>query len=361
MNAAFLGLSLLADDLKQSSRPEDIERCETLHDVQFSCTTALDILNDLLTFEKLESGILELHQQEVELKGFLLDCVNMFSAQAKATHVRLEFRNLNELKTSTAASTSTASDARYGTPQLAPAMDSELTIEGGAMGCVPPPSSSSSSPASASVSYRSRTGGALPIENTDVISVDRFKMAQVIRNLLSNALKFTSAEGSVTVTACFIPNDTIFTFRSERTNTQAALVIPTGNHRDAATSGNTMRLIANAKGVALDYICCYKHRTKIHTVLQHHAIFTCMVTICVQMSSTVYSVHLSRRQIQSPLSRPVNFVYPSLTLAQVSALRIRSVCSRKWCSSIPRCSKQAVGRASGCISAERSWTYTKER
>ena len=61
LNTAFLGLKLLTDNMKCSKNPKDIETYDTLRDVNLSCQTALDILNDLLSFDKLESGILQLY------------------------------------------------------------------------------------------------------------------------------------------------------------------------------------------------------------------------------------------------------------------------------------------------------------
>jgi protein involved in sex pheromone biosynthesis len=42
-----------------------MDRYDTLCDVSQACRTAVDILNDLLCFDKLESGILEVHKHEV--------------------------------------------------------------------------------------------------------------------------------------------------------------------------------------------------------------------------------------------------------------------------------------------------------
>jgi signal transduction histidine kinase len=153
LNAAFMGLTLLADDLKKRSSPRDVARYENVCDVQLSCSTALDTLNDLLAFEKLESGILELHKEELNAGEFISECVKMFKAHAKANRIALEYQGLGPM----------------------PAVDGSCN-------------------------------GPLPLERYDTISLDKFKVAQVIRNLISNALKFTPAGGTVTVVASFVPS-----------------------------------------------------------------------------------------------------------------------------------------------------------
>ena len=90
LNTAFLGLKLLTSDLKLSSNVLDIERCGTLCDVNASCTAAVDILNDLLCYKKLDSGILELHKENISVLEFLKDRVGMFSLQARECGVTLK-------------------------------------------------------------------------------------------------------------------------------------------------------------------------------------------------------------------------------------------------------------------------------
>jgi signal transduction histidine kinase len=138
MNTACLGLKYLIDSLDQEV-DKDIH--ETLNDVNVACMTAVDILNDLLTFEKLESGILELHKTEESAISFIKECVNTFAVHALAKDISLTVSSQGDGVT---------------TSRLYP---------------------------------------------RDMLKFDKFKMAQVIRNLISNALKFTPLGGTVTVKA----------------------------------------------------------------------------------------------------------------------------------------------------------------
>ena len=83
LNAATLGLNMLLTQLKKKNNPSpaDEELRESISDIQLACSTAVDILNDLLSFEKLESGILVLHRQDISVEKFMFEGVTMFSAQ----------------------------------------------------------------------------------------------------------------------------------------------------------------------------------------------------------------------------------------------------------------------------------------
>jgi signal transduction histidine kinase len=179
LNSMFLGLQLLADDLENCSAPRDVKRYENLCDVQLSCSAALDTLNDLLTFEKLDSGILQLHVQEMNARKFVSDCVKMFSAQANAHRVSLEIKDFMQSQDQELERDHENKDMnKDGLPD-------ELAHK----------------------QIHPEHGDAVPLESHDTISLDKFKIAQVIRNLISNALKFTPAGGSVTVTPSFVPRE----------------------------------------------------------------------------------------------------------------------------------------------------------
>jgi two-component system, sensor histidine kinase len=161
LNTAFLGLKLLSSELKESRDPKDIERYDTLCDVNTSCKAAVDILNDLLCYEKLESGILELHKEDIVVDLFLKNCVSMFSAHARECGVTMTMTMVTDT-----------------------VRDIEAHRDCGNM-------------VSAS------------LQPHDSIFADKFKMDQVIRNLISNALKFTPRGGHVTVKASFVQDSQI--------------------------------------------------------------------------------------------------------------------------------------------------------
>jgi signal transduction histidine kinase/ActR/RegA family two-component response regulator len=147
------GLQLVCDELGKSGGIGVSEHRETLLDVQTACRIAVEILNDLLCFDKLESGILELHKHEVPVNSFISDCVNMFGSQAREAGVTLS--NFSLIK----------SEQNMMTPGV--------------------------------------SNGWL---DTDTVLMDKSKMDQVLRNLISNALKFTPRGGRVSVCASFVPN-----------------------------------------------------------------------------------------------------------------------------------------------------------
>ena len=145
---------MLTEDLKLSNNPKDVDRSEILDDVNVACRTTVDILNDLLCFDKMESGILIAHKHEVNALSFITECVGMFSAQAREGDVTISVVN---------------GDGQGRNPNLPKGISNPCLLD------------------------------------SDKVFIDRFKMDQVLRNLISNALKFTPRGGAVTVSASFVP------------------------------------------------------------------------------------------------------------------------------------------------------------
>jgi signal transduction histidine kinase/CheY-like chemotaxis protein len=176
LNTAFLGLKLLSSELKASKDPKDRERYDTLCDVNLSCTAAVDILNDMLCYEKLQSGILGLNRENIVVLPFLSNCVSMFSAQARECGVTISIDD-----------------------------DTPCTDGIGVTGRCHSGSRSGSGKGIGNGSGSNKVqSSSLPLLPDDTIFADKFKMDQVIRNLISNALKFTPRGGTVKIRGTFL-------------------------------------------------------------------------------------------------------------------------------------------------------------
>ena len=89
LNTASLGLQYLKNEMKDiqknnlnSKLSNELESTiAVVDDVQFSCEVAVSILNDLLTYEKLEGNILQTQMKEVNIWNLVLQCIRPFLLQ----------------------------------------------------------------------------------------------------------------------------------------------------------------------------------------------------------------------------------------------------------------------------------------
>jgi signal transduction histidine kinase len=132
LSIAVTGLELLEDRIKEGATTDEL--LAIIKDIKQPCMTGVTVLNDLLDFEKLDSGLTVLDASEQDPCVFFESTVLPFRLVAQQKHIELSISN---------------------------------TVAVGSI----------------------------------VVCMDSPKMSQVLRNLLSNALKFTPVEGSVTVTA----------------------------------------------------------------------------------------------------------------------------------------------------------------
>ena len=195
LSVALIGMEMLTRELEVSDAPVDVERLDILKDAHGATKAALDILNDLLTFNKLEAGVFELHKETVPVVSFINKSVALFKAEARENQIRLVV-SLNQQQE----------------PQLL-MHDNPL----------PPPSSSRPLMASSKENVSASGGRDLedggqglgqgaPLTDDDVLLVDKSKLEQVLRNLVSNAIKFSPRGSTVFVTAYFQASACILSF-----------------------------------------------------------------------------------------------------------------------------------------------------
>ena len=144
LNTVFLGMTFIKQELLLISPlvSEIVEPIlDTVNEVNNCCEVALSIVNDLLTFDKLEEGKMSLELKETDIQWYVSETVKLFDISAR---------------------------------------DKKITID-----IVP----------------KDDESGWL---STLALRVDQHKMSQVIRNLISNAIKFTPEEGKIVVTMSLV-------------------------------------------------------------------------------------------------------------------------------------------------------------
>eukprot|EP01041_Mallomonas_annulata_P011190 gene11190-23377_t len=97
LNAVKLGLLLIKRGIDQGEDADEI--LKTLDEVECACGVSLDILNDLLSYEKLEAGIMTLEKVEVNAWTFLMTTVRPFVMQARQMEISLELPNESDSDT----------------------------------------------------------------------------------------------------------------------------------------------------------------------------------------------------------------------------------------------------------------------
>jgi len=81
LNAVSLGLKYLNDVLPKYILDPDI--LDSVVTSQSACSVSVNILTDLLTFDKIEDGELKLDRQEVWVTDMVLSSTAIFQAQVK--------------------------------------------------------------------------------------------------------------------------------------------------------------------------------------------------------------------------------------------------------------------------------------
>ena len=95
LNTVFLGMAFVRTSLghrpKSNNSEEIVENeilIDTVDDISNSCQTALSILNDLLTFDKIDSGQMQLEFEETHPWSYINSAVKPFSVQARQNNIR---------------------------------------------------------------------------------------------------------------------------------------------------------------------------------------------------------------------------------------------------------------------------------
>ena len=146
MNIIQNGLQFCISKIPENTSKtiEKITR-KTLIETDLASRVALEILNDLLLYDKLESGLVEIKKEVVGVLEFVSQCTKTFSVQLRAKSLHFKCSNKDK-DISSNQNTISTKDIRQ-------------------------------------------------ITHHDKVEIDKSKMSQVVRNIMSNAIKFTPEKG----------------------------------------------------------------------------------------------------------------------------------------------------------------------
>jgi len=157
LNVVLAGLELLRADLKDATERVNMSVFELIDDMQYAGETAINILNDLLHYEHMDAGTLKLEQSWKPLD-------HLFAGKLKWATILAEKKHVNLTITDTIGVISEVSAT------------GDISNRGGL-----------------STNKKHTTLSALSLY------LDEFRIDQVIRNLVTNAMKFTPSGGSVDI------------------------------------------------------------------------------------------------------------------------------------------------------------------
>ena len=83
LNTVTIGLDLLQKDIKTSNSPNKRRMQDTLFDIKNQTEVVIEILNDLLNYEKLDSGLMTLEKAKIQAWSLLTDSVQPFHIQVR--------------------------------------------------------------------------------------------------------------------------------------------------------------------------------------------------------------------------------------------------------------------------------------
>lgn len=147
LNVVFAGLQLLESRLEGVVERDILE---IIDDIKQSCRDAIDILDDLLSYEKIDSQLLQLEKSPVNIHSFVIESLRPFGVQAKLKNVTIRYFDTAPLNQNVADSANRDEDDNGESNGL-------------------------------------------------MVEADQHKLGQVLRNLVSNAVKFSKPGGNIDV------------------------------------------------------------------------------------------------------------------------------------------------------------------
>lgn len=185
LNVMHLGLKILEKNLLKSRLHSHKTQVATVRDIMSACDIAVAFLNDLLNFGKLEDGFLEMKPTKTSALTFITSTSRLFvqKAEEKRISIVFDFGPTADLSSSCVSMSDITSKfdvsdlcASHSKTETKTEIERDYDDE-----------------------KQGRSWNYLRKE--DYIFIDELKMAQVVRNMISNAIQYTPIGGTVRIEA----------------------------------------------------------------------------------------------------------------------------------------------------------------
>ena len=162
LNATHMGIQYCLAKIPENTDNIELKEIRyALVESQNACDDGLTILNDLLLSDKIENGLVKLFKEVINVKKFMSEYLNMFAIQIRAKNINLEMKY---------ECYSVEHDDKSNHNQCIKRHNNEW------------------------------------VSDNDSLFADKSKLGQVIRNLMSNAIKFTPNKGNIKICLKFVPS-----------------------------------------------------------------------------------------------------------------------------------------------------------
>ena len=219
LNAAYLGLKILEKEILKEKHPNYNENLTIVKDIVDACDIAVAILNDLLNYDKLEDGTLTIEPKKTIVIPFIISCVNLFLLPAEEKNIQLIFdltdddndRNDPQRKNINETTMSVDSDTHYNNEKITSSTmtnsidmkknnndnNNNNHINNNINNNNNHHNNNNNNDNHININCTNSNNSSCPtisdfsnfLSPFDCIDVDEHKMSQVIRNLISNAIK----------------------------------------------------------------------------------------------------------------------------------------------------------------------------
>ena len=173
LNSVYMGLKLLEMDLRKRSSKDSSnnkECIETLNDITKSCDIALNILNNLLIYDKLEDRNMDLNLEKVSALTFVIESVNHMKHLAEEKNIIVLFDV----------------DSNFIKNPYVHCRDKEIELT------LNNDLKSLKNNSIQNILVKKNKFDELYVNDDDMINIDIFQMNKVITLLISNAIKYST-------------------------------------------------------------------------------------------------------------------------------------------------------------------------